>query len=81
MRDDTDWHFHYPEPGDRFYEFQQTYIEVLDVSAEGVSVMQFTPTAVPRWFRSVAEFRQAYTCRDHPDEYIVRYHGNGRREH
>ena len=78
MRDDTDWHMHYPEPGDRFYEFHNTYIEVTDVSTAGVGVMEFLPQPRLRYYRDAKEFREAY--RRGNDDYIVSYRGN-RREH
>lgn len=78
MRDDTDWHMHYPEPGDRFYEFASSYIEVIDVSSAGVSVIEHIPQTRLKYYNSVGDFRDAYRRSDDPHGYIVRYQGNGR---
>jgi hypothetical protein len=74
VRDDTDWHMHYPATGDRFAEFANVYIKVIDVGSDGVIVEEHLPRQRRRYFTSVEQFRRAYQ-RSTGWGYVVRYEG------
>ncbi len=75
MRDATDWHMHYPKPGDRFCELEATFVEVVALSDEGMLVLEVLPERRHRLFSSTAKFRDAYRRKSAPG-YMVRYKGN-----
>lgn len=78
MRDDTDWHMHYPRAGDCFVEHGNS-VAVVDTGAGGVTVVEVVARQPrQRFFKTTEEFRRAYTSSR--GDYFVRYQGNNRRE-